>query len=195
MSLLSAAILLFLVMDPLGNVPLFLSVLAQVDPRRRTRVVVRELVIALVLLSLFLVCGRLVLSALRIGEPAIGISGGVILLLIAVRMIFPQAQAMFGEMPEGEPLVVPLAVPLIAGPSALATALLLVATEPGGLGKWLLALGCAWLASAAILTLSAKLSRLLGRRGLIAVERLMGMVLITIAVQMFLTGVDHFLNG
>lgn len=193
MPLLSAIILLFLVMDPVGNIPLFVASLGEVSRERRLRVLVRELLIALAVLLLFLLVGRYALDLLQVSEPALSVAGGVVLFLIAIRMIFPSPEGMFGRSPDGEPFIVPLAVPLIAGPSTLATVLLLVAKDPQSLPKWLLAVSCAWLAGSAILLLAAPLGRLLGTRGLIAVERLMGMILTTVAVQMFLTGIGEFL--
>lgn len=195
MDIWSAMTLLFLVMDPVGNVPLFVAALAGIEARRRLWVVARELLIALAVLLAFLLVGRAVLDLLRVGEPTLSVAGGVVLFLIAVRMIFPSGEGVFGKGPEqAEPFIVPLAVPLVAGPSALATVLLLVAREPHSLPKWLLAVTAAWAASAVILLLSAPLSRLLGSRGLIALERLMGMVLTMVAVQMFLTGLGKFLG-
>ncbi len=191
----SAAILLFLVMDPLGNIPVFVSVLSRVEPRRRMRVLARELIIALVVLLVFLVAGQWVLRALRVADPALTIAGGVILFLIALRMVFPTPGGVFGEPAEEEPFIVPLAVPLVAGPSALATVLLLVARDPQHIVMWLLALLAAWLASSIILLLSAPLSRALGSHGLAAVERLMGLILITVAVQLFLNGLSRFLQS
>lgn len=195
MPLASAIILLFLVMDPVGNIPIFITVLSRVDARRRTRVLVRELLLALFVMVVFLLGGRFLLNLLQISDPALTIAGGVVLFLIAVRMIFPSSEGMFGEIPEGEPFLVPLAIPLVAGPSALATVLLLVAREPASQGKWLLALSSAWLMSAAILMLSAPIGRILSRRGLAASERLMGMVLTAIAVQMLLNGIARFLGS
>lgn len=194
MSLVSAIILLFLVMDPVGNVPLFVSVLAKIDHQRHMRVLIRELLIALFVLLVFLLVGRFILGALQISEPSLTIAGGVILFLIALRMIFPTPEGVFGESPEGEPLVVPLAVPLVAGPSTIATALLLVTREPHHLGRWVLALVIAWMMASAILMLSGQLSRWLGRRVLFALDRLMGLVLTIIAVQMFLNGLGAFLG-
>ena len=194
MSLWSAATLLFLVLDPVGNVPLFASVLARVSPTKRFRVLIRELLIALGVLVVFLLVGAQTLQLLHIREPALTIAGGVILLMIAVRMIFPPEHGLFGNDDEGHPLVFPLAVPLIAGPSALATVLLFVAREPGMLLKWLLAVGMAWAASAVILLLSSPIGRFIGKRGAAAVQRLMGMVLTVIAVQMLLDGLETFLG-
>jgi multiple antibiotic resistance protein len=194
MPLFSAAILLFLVMDPVGNIPLFVSALSQVEARRRTRVLLRELVFALLVMIVFLFSGRPVLKLLQLSDPALTIASGIVLFLIAIRMIFPSRESMFGENPEGEPFIVPLAIPLVAGPSVMATVLLLVAREPTNQDKWLIALLFAWLMSAIILMLSIPMGRILGSRGLIACERLMGMLLTAIAIQMLLNGFTRFLG-
>jgi multiple antibiotic resistance protein len=193
MDLFSAVITLFLVMDPLGNVPIFLSVLKQVQPERRRKVLVREVLIAYAVLLLFLLVGDHALRLLHIQQESISIAGGIVLFIIAVRMIFPQ-RGDHAERIEGEPLVVPLAVPLIAGPSTLATLLLLQRSpESSSLLLWL-ALTIAWLGTATILIAAPAFYRALGSRGLAAVERLMGMILVMISVQMFLDGVRAFLE-
>jgi MarC family membrane protein len=184
----SAAVLLFFVMDPIGNIPLFLSALRPVAPRRRLWVVVRELVIAYAVLLAFLFAGRPLLSQLGISEPALTIAGGIVLFLIAIRMVFPAAHGTLGEPSEGEPFIVPLAIPYVAGPSALATVLLMTSRDPGRQVEWVMAVSVAWLASAAILLVGAKLSGFLGDKGLTAIERLMGMLLVAAAVQLFLDG-------
>lgn len=191
MTVLSAAVLLFLVMDPLGNVPFFLSALKQVELARQRVVVVRELLIALGVLVLFLFAGRYVLAALHITEPALSIAGGVILFLIALRMIFPSPERPLHETVEGEPFIVPLAIPYVAGPSALATELLLMSQEPDRWPEWLLAVLLAWALSGIIIYSGSRMSRFINERGLIAIERLMGMVLITISVQMLLNGIQQ----
>lgn len=188
MTIASAAILLFLVMDPLGNLPLFLSALQSVPQRRQVRVVTRELIIAYALLVAFLFTGPFLLGLLHISQQALTIAGGVVLFLIALRMVFPSTERSLNESLEGEPFIVPLAVPYVAGPSTLATVLLLTSREPDRWPAWLVALTVAWAAGAVILILGSRLSRLLGQRGLIAMERLMGMVLVAVAVEMFLQG-------
>lgn len=193
MSLVSAIIILFLVMDPLGNIPLFLSALKDVDTSRRKYIIIRELFIALLVLVLFLFSGPYVLELLHVTETSLTIAGGIVLFLIAIKMIFPVVGGMFGQNPEGEPFIVPLAIPLVAGPSALATVLLLASREPGRWLDWLLALVVTWLASAVILLLSDNLHRFFGEKGLVALERLFGMLLTVIAVEMFLSGVEAFL--
>jgi MarC family membrane protein len=192
MSLLSAAILLFFVMDPIGNIPLFLTAVQPVDPARRLRVVGRELVIAYALMVSFLYAGRPLLAVLHISEPALTIAGGIVLFIIALRMVFPAAHGPLAERVEGEPFIVPLAIPYVAGPSALATVLLMTSREPDRHAAWLLAISAAWAASAVILLLGATLSRFLGDKGITAIERLMGMVLVASAVQMFLDGLRQY---
>jgi len=194
MTIVSAAVLLFLVMDPLGNIPFFLVALKHVEPEKRKPVLMRELLIALGVLLVFLFAGQHLLDIFQISEPSLSISGGIILFLIALRMIFHGSEGVFSDPPEREPFIVPLAVPYLAGPSAMATVMLLVSREPGRWGHWLLALAAAWLASALILYWAADLSRLLRDRGLAAIERLMGMLLTAVAVQMALTGVRSFVS-
>jgi MarC family membrane protein len=193
MTLLSAAVLMFFVMDPLGNVPFFLSALRTVPQSRQRRVIARELVIALLVLVFFLFLGQYVLDVLHVSATALRISGGVVLLLIALRMIFPTPATSLREEIDGEPFIVPLAVPYVAGPSALATELLLVSQEPEAWPVWLGAVLIAWVATAVILFFATGLSRYLGERGLIAIERLMGMLLITVAVQMLMDGLSQAL--
>jgi MarC family membrane protein len=188
MTTFAAATLLFFVMDPIGNIPLFLAALKPVDPGRRFQVVARELLIAYGLLVGFLFVGRPLLSMLAISEPALTIAGGIVLFLIAIKMVFPAAHGELGEQVAGEPFIVPLAIPYIAGPSALATVLLMTSRDPGRQTEWVLAISAAWCASALILLLGAKLSQFLGEKGITAIERLMGMVLVASAVQMFLDG-------
>jgi MarC family membrane protein len=188
MTLASAAVLLFLVMDPLGNILLFVAALQGVAPERRVRVVVRELVIAYLILVAFLFVGQPLLGLLQITGPALTIAGALVLFLIALRMVFPTAERNLSENVGGEPFIVPLAIPYVAGPSAMATVLLLVSREPSRWPAWLGALTAAWIVSAVILMLGGRLSRLLGQKGLVALERLMGLVLVAVAVQMFLEG-------
>jgi len=191
MTVLSAAVLLFLVMDPFGNIPLFLVYLRGLPPRRQRWIVCREMLIALVVLVVFLCGGRWLLSALHVSESSLGIAGGIILFLIAVNMVFSGTESMFRGQYEGEPFIVPLAIPLVAGPSSLATVMLLAAKHPGRWADWLLALTGAWLLSGLILLLAPLFSRALGQRGLTALERLMGLLLTTVAVQMFVEGVKR----
>lgn len=194
MTTLSAALLLFLVMDPLGNIPLFMTTLKKVDARRQQFVVVRELLIALVVLVGFLFTGQYILKLLHLSETALTTAGGIILMIIAIRMIFPARDKSLQEDVEGEPFIVPLAIPYVAGPSAMATSLLLMSREPERWLDWFLAVFLAWFVSAIIIYFSSYFARFLGEKGLIAIERLMGMLLVTVAVQMLLTGIAEFVG-
>lgn len=193
MDTLSAILLLLTTMDPLGNVASFVAALKHVPPEKRLRVIARELVIALAILILFLFCGRWVLGLLHLKEEALFISGGVVLFLIALKMVFPPSRKDMEDAPL-EPFIVPLATPLVAGPSVLATLLVLVSSQPEQLMNWLIALLVAWAISAAILLAAPTLARLLKEKGCLAVERLMGMLLVMVAVQMFLNGLEHYLK-
>ncbi|MBN2028607.1 MarC family protein [bacterium] len=191
MSIFSAAVLLFLVLDPLGNIPIFTSVLKSVDPRQHRKIIIRELLLALVILALFLFFGRHILSLLEVSQSSLGIAGGIVLLMIAIKMVFVGSDMIFENISDEGPFIVPLAVPLIAGPSAMAMVILLMAREPSRWLEWLLALFFAWLASGVLLILSDKLSQILSKRVLKAIERLMGMILTAVAVEMFVDGIRH----
>lgn len=192
MTLASAIVLLFLVIDPFGNVPFFVSALKEVEPSRRTWVTVRELLIAYVVMVVFLFVGEPLLRILGISGPALTIAGGVILFLIALRMVFPIRGRSLQEDIQGEPFIVPLAIPYTAGPSVLAVEMLLMSEEPARWPVWLLAISIAWAATAAITLFGNRVAGFLGSRGLVAMERLMGMILVAIAIQMFLTGADLY---
>lgn len=193
MDILAAVITLFLIMDPLGNIPLFLSSLKRVHPERRQRVLARELLFAYVVLLACLFLGGRALQLLGLEQESISIAGGIVLFLIALRMIFPGEKSEM-DLPDGEPFLVPLAVPLIAGPSALAALLLLQRSSPGQTGELVIALTVAWALTGAILLSSTFFYRVLRERGLMAMERLMGMLLVMVAVQMFMNGVKAFLD-
>lgn len=193
MTVFSAALLLFLVIDPFGNIPFFITALKNVETHRQKRIIIRELLIALFTLVLFLFAGQYILKFLQISEPSLTISGGIILFLIAIRMIFPSGKGSHEQQIEGEPFIVPLAIPYVAGPSALASVLFIMNREPNRWPEWLLAVCIACFAAGLIIFLSSGLKRYLGERGLIAIERLMGMVLTAIAVQMLMTGIRQFL--
>ena len=185
----SAVVTLFLVMDPLGNVALFLSVLKSVTPERRRIVLRREMAVAYVILVVFLLVGDSLLQFLGLEPEAVAIAGGIVLFLIALRMVFPSQGPLSEGTLEGEPFVVPLAIPLLVGPSTLATLLLLQSTASLSAASLTVAVTIAWAISAAILLSSTFLYRVLGERGLIAMERLMGMLLVMVAVQMLVNGV------
>jgi multiple antibiotic resistance protein len=190
----AAAATLFFVMDPLGNIPVFNAVLSRFTPQRRAQITARELVVALVILLVFLFAGTAVLDFLGLTQPSLSIAGGVLLFIIALKMIFPNAA---GEVAseKDEPFIVPLAMPMVAGPSTIAILLLLSSTEPERIWEWCTALVIAWAATTALLTASPFLLRVLGSRGLRALERLMGMLLVLLATQMLLNGVREFVQS
>ncbi len=180
-------------MDPLGNIPLFLAILRNYDTRTQIRIILRESIIAFLILVLFVFLGRYILHGLHITTPSLVIAGSIILFIIALRMIFPSEQKISKESFE-EPLIVPLAVPLTAGPSAMAMVLLFVTQAPHHL--WLVFLGV--LIASTIFTIIMLfipfLIKVFGNQWVIAIERLMGMILITVAVQMFLFGITQYLH-
>lgn len=192
---LSAIILLLLVVDPFGNVPIVIAMLAEVPAPRRRRVILRECGIAFTVMAAFMAFGPEILAALRLSPTSLTIAGGVILFMIAIRMVFAHPEGAFGFQPAGEPLVVPLAIPLIAGPSALATVMLLASREPGALGMLAGALMVAMALTAVVLLAGERLQRWIGPRGMQAMGRLMGLILTTIAVEMLLGGIRDFVTG
>ena len=194
MTVLSAALLLFLILDPLGNIPVFLSVLKPLAPKRQRAVLIRELLIALGVLMGFLWAGKYALELMHLRQESVQIAGGIVLFLIGIRMIFPRPEGLMGELPGGEPFIVPLAIPLVAGPSGMAAVMLMGSNEPGRLWDWSLALMIAWGATSVILFSATILYKWMGRSALIAIERLMGMLLVAISVQMLLDGIGTYLK-
>jgi MarC family membrane protein len=196
--LLSASILLAFVIDPFGNVPVVNAMLAGFPARRRRVIVVRECAIAFAILLVFMVGGRKVLDVMQLSPSALAIAGGVILFMIATRMVFASPEGVFG-MPARtvgeEPLIVPLAVPLIAGPSALATVMLMASREPQQVGMLAAALTATMLFATLVLVLGDRLQQWLGERAMQAIERLMGLVLTAMAVEMLLGGIRMFVQG
>lgn len=195
MTFYKAALTLILVMDPLGNIPVVISLLKGLSPQRFTLVIVRETFIASLVLAVFLYFGASLLEGVNISQPALQIGGGIILFLIAIKMIFPEKDSRGVDDIEGEPFVVPLAIPLIAGPSALATVILFSTAKPEMMSTWLLAVFVASFVCLIILLCARFLIGLFGPRGVIAIERLMGMILTTISVQMFLDGAKLFFSS
>ena len=190
-------ILLILVTDPFGNVPLFVSAMANVPRERRWTVVVRECLIAFLVLLLFMFFGRHLLSAMQLSEISLRIGGSVILFLIALRMVFPQPGGPFGTTDEGgaEPFIVPLAIPAIAGPSALATVLLFSSDNTGDVMLHVGALTAVALVWLAVFLSAERLQEKLGPQVMTAFERLMGLILSAMAVEMFLAGVRAFIKS
>lgn len=195
MTIASAALLLFLILDPLGNIPVFLSLLRGMPPSRQRVVLARELLIALAVLMAFLWGGKYALELMHLRQESVAIAGGIVLFLIGIRMIFPPPEGLMGELPDGEPFIVPMAIPLVAGPSGMAAVMLMGNTDPSRLGDWSLALLIAWGGTAAILFSATLVYKWLGARALIAIERLMGMLLVAISVQMLLDGLGSYLKS
>jgi MarC family membrane protein len=190
----SAVVVFLLVMDPVGNIPLFISLLRNVEEKRRMRVIARECAIAFAVLLAFVFGGSAFLKLLGLSETSLGIAGGVILFLIALRMIFRHPEGVFGVETSGEPFIVPLAIPSIAGPTALATVLLLVSREPQRIAEWIGALTVAMAATSLMLVFAERIAKWIGERGLMAFERLMGLILTAIAVEMLLKGIEGFVR-
>ena len=191
----AAVITLLLIMDPVGNIPPFLSILKTVPAKRRRLVLMREILFAYGVLLVFLFLGNYLLRFLRLEQETLSIAGGIVLFLIALRMIFPREGGAAGEPLEGEPFLVPLAIPLFAGPSTLAALLLLQRSSPGDTVSLLIAVTIAWAIGGTILLSSTFFYRLLRERGLIAIERLMGMLLVMVAVQMLVNGLKTLLRS
>ncbi len=194
MTILSAVVMLLLVMDPVGNAVNAVVLLKDVPPARRPLVVLRESLIALGILLAFLYGGRYLLGVLGIREPVLTVAGGVVLFLIAVRLIFTPKDGIFGAGPEGEPFVVPLATPFLAGPSAMAVVLLLASSKPDRLLDWTIALGIVWAVIVTALFVGGWLVRVLGDRGATAVQKLMGMILTAVAIQLLFNGMEAYLK-
>ena len=191
----SAVVLLLLVCDPFGNIPIFISALQDVPRERRRAIILRECLIAFAVLVAFAFIGGPFLRLLGLSELSLQIGGGVVLMLVALRMVFPTPEGVFGQAPGGEPFIVPLAVPALAGPSALATVLLLVSRDPARLWQWVAAIGVVMTASAIVLAFAERIMRLLGERVTLAFERLLGLVLAAIAVELVLRGIKSFIAG
>ena len=183
MTVLAAIFLLIIIMDPIGNVPVFLSILKNIPLERRKKIIIRELIIAFAILLFFMFVGRFLLQLLQIEQSSLGIAGGIILFIIAIRMIFPGTKPMFTHNEESEPLVVPLAIPMLAGPSAIAAVILFMAQEPSRWIEWIFVVFVASLISGIILLSSEALGSKLGNRALTAIERLMGIFLIMVSVD------------
>lgn len=191
-SFLSAFALLLLVLDPFGNLPIFISVLQGVAPENRRRVALREVLIAFCVLVAFMLGGGAFLSLMRLSERSLEVAGGVILLIIAIRMIFTDDSGIYADDSGREPFIFPLAVPLLAGPSAMATVLLLASRQPERLMTWIGALTLAMAVSGVVLLSADRIRRWLGASMVAAIEKLMGLVLTAVAVEMILAGLKRY---
>lgn len=191
--MLSMAYALFLLMDPIGNIPLFISILKDLEGKRQIQIIFRELVIALGVMILFNFIGDALLRSLNVSQYTVLISGGIILFILSLKMIFPSRKDADVDLPhEKEPFIVPLAVPLVAGPAVLAAIILFARQEENNF-MTIGSIVIAWAASTIILLCSTFLKKILGWRGIIACERLMGLLLTMLAIQMFLEGITQYL--
>ncbi|HZR69204.1 MAG TPA: MarC family protein [Burkholderiales bacterium] len=191
----SAVVILLLVIDPVGNIPIFVVALRGIPAKRRARIVVRECLIALGVLIVMALVGKPLLELLGLSDRSLNIAGGVILFLISLRMIFRSAEGIFGDTRvAGEPFIVPLAIPAMSGPTAIATVMLFVSRHPERLFEWLLAIALAMILSIVVLVFAERISKRIGERGLVALERLMGLLLTAVAVEMLLRGIEGFVQ-
>ncbi|MFW6323871.1 MAG: MarC family protein [Desulfovibrionales bacterium] len=183
----------FLIMDPVGNAVITVAILKEFPVRRQRRIIFREMVIALLIILVFTFIGDFFLNLLNIGPSTLRVAGGIILFIISLKMVFPRSDE-FHEPSEGDPFIVPIAVPFIAGPSLIAAVMLYAHRQGGGVmvpGAVL----TAWIATTAIMVFSPTLKRVLGQRGLRAAERLMGLLLIFLSVQMLEDGIRLFITS
>ncbi|WWO96170.1 MAG: YhgN family NAAT transporter [Candidatus Dasytiphilus stammeri] len=193
----SVTMLLFLVMDPLGNLPIFMLILKPLENKRRHMIIIREMIIALIIMLVFFLTGEKILTLLNLRTEIVSIAGGIVLFLIALKMIFSSEQAAANTyISAGEaPFIVPLAIPLVAGPTVLATLILLSHKYQHRIISMMAALLVAWLATLVILMSSGIFLRILGEKGLNALERLMGLILIMLGSQMILDGLRVYLSS
>ena len=193
---LSATVLLVLITDPLGNIPLFISAMRDVPRERRVKLILREVGIAFVILLFFMLVGDRFLRMMSLTDLSLRLGGGIVLFLIALRMVFPHPDGALGSDPRagGEPFIVPLAIPALAGPSALATVMLMTSQAPGKMLEWVGALTVTMIVCAITLVLAERIQQWLGERAVAAFERLMGLVLVAISVEMLLAGIRAFVH-
>lgn len=194
LSLFSIAVVLFLIMDPVGNIASYLSLTRELQPKRRTWVLIREMAIALVLMLIFNFIGEYIFSLLEISEITVRLASGAILFLVAIKILFPSTNSFRSNLLKGEPFIVPLAIPLVAGPSLLAT-IMLYANMESSETVMLAAIFVAVFAAFLVFLLAPYIFRLLGNNGLLALEKLMGMILVLMAVQRFADGIKMFLTA
>lgn len=194
MNLFSLIVILFLIMDPIGNISSFLNQLKDVPKEKRKKIIMREMLIALAAMVFFNFIGEFIFNVLEISDTTVKLASGAILFLAAIKILFPSVDSLRANLPTGEPFITPLAIPLIAGPSLLATIMLFARLEPSVI-TMLAAILISWLLASAVLLSGSRLQRLIGSNGLMAAERLMGMVLVMLAIQRFAEGLQHFVKS
>ena len=193
MNLFTVTIILFLIMDPIGNISSFLKQLEHIPKQKQFKIVIREMLIALGIMLFFNLLGESIFSVLELSDPTLELASGALLFLVAIKILFPSVDSLRANLPTGEPFITPLAVPLIAGPSLLATIMLFARLVPSA-SISLLAILFAWIMAVVVLLAGSRLQRLIGTNGLMACERLMGMVLIMLAIQRFAEGIQEFVK-
>lgn len=185
-------VILFLIMDPIGNISSFLQMVDKLPPKRVRWIVFREMLIALAFMLFFNFLGEFIFLVLQLDNQTVELASAVILFLTAIKILFPASNSLRANLPKGEPFIIPLAVPLIAGPSLLATIMLLAHLESSQ-PAMLIAILIAWAAAMIVLLFARQLQRALGSNGLMAGERLMGMLLVMLAVQRCMEGIQEFI--
>lgn len=191
----TAFVTLFLIVDPVGSIPALSAALKNVQPRRKNFVIARECFFALLILTLFAFFGQNFMAVLGLSKEALTIGGGLVLLIIALRMLFPSRAGIYGDIEDGEPYIFPIAIPMLAGPSALTTVMLMVSSNPSKIYTWIGAITLAMVSSALIIISGDAIQRLLGKKATVAFERLMGLILVVLAVQMFLSGIADYVHS
>ena len=188
-SIIGTAVLLMFILDPFGNVPLLLTILKDVDKKRKKFIIIRESIFGLIILLTFFFFGEAFLSIFHLETASVTIAGGVIFFVIALKMIFPGEKGNVTLFGSQDPFIVPIAIPLIAGPSALATIMIMTKSYSDHFWALFASVMLAWTASTFILYMSPLLYKILREKGLSALEKLMGMLLLMLAVQMFVDGI------
>lgn len=197
---LSTTLLLFFVMDPIGNIPIFVVLLEKKTLTQKNWIVVREVIFSMLILIFFLFLGNSILKYLNISQSSLKLTGSIILFIISIRMIFPMTtysqtqHYIFGELPEGDPFLFPLAIPSLAGPSAITTVILISNQNPMMINIWIFSIIISCFFALLILLSSNYILKFTGKKGIYALEKLMGMALVAISVEMFLKGIKEFLN-
>lgn len=190
----SVIVALFLLMDAPGNTPVFLSILGHLGKAERRRAIIREIFFALIVLLLFLFFGKSILSYLGISTPALSVAGGVVLFIVAMRMIFPHQYGPVYGKEDDDPWVVPLAIPLVAGPSSIAYIMTVAAREPDRIKDWVIATVIACILCGAVIYTIDLLRPWIKDRALTLMERIMGMILVIISIQMLMNGIAEYIQ-
>ncbi|WP_367670612.1 YhgN family NAAT transporter [Sodalis-like secondary symbiont of Drepanosiphum platanoidis] len=192
--IISDIIFLLLIIDPLGNLPIFINILKNINYKRRFFIIIREMIFSLFIMFIFLFFGEKILFFLNLKNYVVSISGGIILFLIALKMIFLENKDKSIIKKNNEPFLVPIAIPLISGPSILSSLIIFSHNYSNNIKYVIFILFISWLIALIILLISNYLIKFLGKQGMIAIERIMGLILIMISIQMILNGIKSYLN-